>query len=699
MKRIISIILSIIITIGLLGSNFAYAENSYEKRLEQAIIKAKENFNISNEYDVFDSRIDSIGKEANFYMNWSDSKGKLGYINVNTDSYGNIIGFNKYPSNPEESRSSQPNITREEGLQKSLEFISKIDGDLSKEIKVIEKNNPMDTKDREYHYGFARYVNDILFPENSVRISIDKYSEEITDYYSDWDRKLSFPLSDKAITLKEAKETYKNSIGLKPMYKFANQIHRGSNDKSKDSYYIAYSTLQSGKAIDAITGRPVDINSYRIYNRTADMETIEKSMGGGLSPEEQVSVDKLVGILEVSTIEKKAKEILKIDEGYKMKNSYLNSDYKNPGDYTWSLYFVKNIDKNKECNIEISLDAKTGELIRFYKYKSYDESAKAKINKSEALNIAKAYLKEINPDKESQLDYLPNEYSIDKNPTYNFQFVRKVDGIYVDGDMIGIGVDGISGEINSYNLNWYKGDFPSNDNIISIDKAYEVLWSEIDYELMYVNYFDHGNSEEENKTIKLVYSIKPGKPVIISGTTGEVLDYSGEPYSERKIANYKDIEKSYAKDKIRVLAEYGVSFTTDEFKPKEKIKQKDFLYLLWKSINPYRTENISGDNIYDEFMKIGYMTEKEKNPDKVTTKEEATKFIIKAMKLDKIAEIDGIYKDIFKDEKDISKDLKGYINIGYGLKIISGDGSGNIKPRQELKREDAANMIYNYLFN
>ncbi|WP_399326722.1 S-layer homology domain-containing protein [Tissierella sp.] len=43
--------------------------------------------------------------------------------------------------------------------------------------------------------------------------------------------------------------------------------------------------------------------------------------------------------------------------------------------------------------------------------------------------------------------------------------------------------------------------------------------------------------------------------------------------------------------------------------------------------------------------------------------------------------------------------MKGYINIAYGLKIITGDGKGNINPKYELNREDTANMIYNYIFN
>ncbi|NMB27766.1 MAG: S-layer homology domain-containing protein, partial [Tissierellia bacterium] len=54
-------------------------------------------------------------------------------------------------------------------------------------------------------------------------------------------------------------------------------------------------------------------------------------------------------------------------------------------------------------------------------------------------------------------------------------------------------------------------------------------------------------------------------------------------------------------------------------------------------------------------------------------------------------------KDLFKDTKDIDPKLKGYVSIAYGLRIVEGAG-GKLNPKAELKREDGANMIYNYLF-
>lgn len=72
----------------------------------------------------------------------------------------------------------------------------------------------------------------------------------------------------------------------------------------------------------------------------------------------------------------------------------------------------------------------------------------------------------------------------------------------------------------------------------------------------------------------------------------------GEPYKMPKAVSYKDIDNSYAKDKINVLAQYGIALPGEEFKPKEKIKQADFLYLLAKANSPYFEIDKSGDKLY-----------------------------------------------------------------------------------------------------
>ncbi|MDR7857733.1 YcdB/YcdC domain-containing protein [Tissierella sp.] len=701
MKKLLSVLLTVIILIVGITPSMAIAENGYDKKLEEAIVKVKKLFNISDDYDKFTSDVNSYDGKTDFYLNWVDSRGKLDNINVNVDIDGNINSYGIYSSIYKEPSSKLPTYTKNEAEKLAMDFVAKIDPTIAKSIKLIPNEYPISSMDTQYYFDYSRYVNGIQYSQNTVGISVDKFSGEVVNYYTNWERDAIFPSPEKAINLDNGKESFKTEIGIKPIYK-ANNYYRpvDTNSEDKNNYYLAYSTIGANKGIDAFTGKAVNINYYGpFYGITANEKAMDAGYSEGITPEEQKSIDKLSGLLDEKTAEKKAREILKIDETYKLRSKNLNSNYKNQGEYNWYMYFSREESDKDYSNIDIGLDARTGELLNFYRMINYKADAKSKINREEAIKIAQEYIKKIQADKANQVELNEDQFSEDNQLSYYFTFNRKSDNIYVENDGIYIGIDGVGGEVTSYTLDWFKGKLPAKDKLIPIDKAYEVLWNEIGLQLMYVKTYDYTKPEGQNNEIKLVYSTNPIKPVIISGLTGELLDYSGQPYRETKRISYNDIENSYAKDKIKTLAEYGIGFEGEEFKPKEKIKQKDFVYLLWKSMNQYRTDAVSEDDIYNQMISMGYMKETEKSPDKVVTKEEAVKYIIRLMKLDKVAELDGIYKDIFNDQKDISKELNGYMNIAYGLKIVSGDEKGNIKAKYELKREDAANMIYNYLFN
>ena len=134
----------------------------------------------------------------------------------------------------------------------------------------------------------------------------------------------------------------------------------------------------------------------------------------------------------------------------------------------------------------------------------------------------------------------------------------------------------------------------------------------------------------------MVYGLKSEKPANIDANTGTILNHSGEPFKISTITSYSDIDKSYAKDKINILAQYGIALPGTEFKPKEKIKQQDFLYLLSKANDPYFEIDSSKDNFYNYMINLGIIKEDEKNPEKIVTKEEGIKYIIRALKYDKV---------------------------------------------------------------
>lgn len=683
-----------------------YGQGEFDAKLEEAISKGKELFEISEEYDKFDSTVNLYDGDAKFNLRWSDTSEKLSDINITMDIEGNLISYNKYPLPYEDSKNKLPRYSRDQAEEIAMNFIRRVSPDIES-IKLSEDTYTDNLYDEDYIFNYNRYVDEIEYSGNRISVNVNKYTGEVTNYYLDWERQAEFPEPKDIIDKERGKDIFKDEIGLKPVYKMKRDYYEPlENQEEKDKYYIAYTLLNTDQAIDAFSGEIIYLDSYGLLENEMPADEALREEAAGITPEEREEIDKLKGILDMEEAEEKGREILNIEEEYKLENQNLYKSYKNPEDYIWDLYFTDGEEKDASYDISISIDAKTGQLLSFYKFKDYNENKENTIEEDQALKLAKEYLDKQNKDKKDSLELLEDRYGYGGSDreikTYDFNFIRKEKGIYVETDGIYIGVDAEDGDIISYSMDWYKGDFPSNESIISIDRAYDILWEKIGLELRYkkVQEWDIEPSIETNKDniIRLVYTLNPDKPTIIDANTAEILDYSGEPISERESISYSDIDTSYAKDKIETLAGYGIGFRGGEFNPDQEIKQAEYIYLLWKSINQYRDDSPDQEDIYDDFISRGYMEESEKKPDAVVSKLEGVKYIIRMMDLKEVAEIEDIYKEIFDDSKSIDEDERGYMNLAYGLQIIVGDGTGEIKPDYSLKRQDAANIIYNYLF-
>lgn len=129
-----------------------------------------------------------------------------------------------------------------------------------------------------------------------------------------------------------------------------------------------------------------------------------------------------------------------------------------------------------------------------------------------------------------------------------------------------------------------------------------------------------------NAEVKLVYNVKPDKPLIFDANKGVILGYDGKPYKEIKPAEYTDIKGNFAEKQIMALAEYGILMEGKEFKPDEKITRKDFFILLSKTLNYYSpypaSEDVDKDTdqLYRFLIREGVVNENEKAPGSTITR-------------------------------------------------------------------------------
>ncbi len=718
MKRKIALLLTAIMLFTAMIPLQAFAAE--DKGLEKAITAAREKFSIPANYIFTPESYMDNGKKV-WNLNWSSKTGEDGRISVTVSEGGTILGYDKYTP-VDYSKRKIPKLSRQEAAVKAEEFIKKVNPSVLSQLK-LQENNYSSLKEYSYYFNYVRTVGGIPFYENGLNISVDTDTGEVRSYYINWSDELAFPGAGKKIDIDAAKKAYVDKLGLKLAYRY---ISEGEKLRFYSVYTPKYSDIL---AIDAFTGEKIQLQNmyYGGYGRGGAYDSVAKeaSLVGGevqLTPDEINAVQDIAGLISQEKAVETAKGIkpLKLTDEYKLTNANLSKNWPDRQQYIWYLNFTKDPGKSNEgyYYASASINAKTGEIISFDRNVPYNETDKAKYGKDDAKKAVEKFLEELAPEKFKQTEY--NEDSEAYYPMYketagdikefNFSYTRKINGIQFPDNSISVGYDAVNGEITRFNMSWFgaNSDFPGTGDVLPIDKAYEKLFADIGLELQYkaqyseINYLKSIMPQNTKAEVKLIYSLKLGKPQYLDSHTGDILDYDGKKYTENKPVEYTDIDKHANKKEIMVLSEYGVSLQGPEFKPDSSITQLDFMTLLSKTLNYYGPA-VSGDSssadidtMYSFLIREGVVKTSEKAPKSAVSKEDAVKYIIRAMKYDRVADIKQIFKSGFKDIDKANPELVGYIAIAEGMGIAKGS-NGNFGPKGLLTRAQAAVMIYSYL--
>jgi len=720
MKRSFAVFLTVIMLFVSLMPAQAFAETG--KSLEEVLKSVKSKIDIPEDF-TFNKNYDAYTQEDGktiWYLTWNSKDDLKGSIWVSADDSGTIYSYDRYIPYNYSDRKKLPKVSRGDALESAESFIKKVNPVAAASVKLQDSSEPLSI-DYNYYFTFYRVKNGVPLYENYISVTVDRDTGIVRNYYYNWNDDLSFPSTIKAITLEQAEKAYREKAGLKLVYKYSYDYE---NDEIKifPAYVPVYGSTYS---IDALTGELIQTGYYGRYAEemgTADMamkSTAEQAAEVNLSPEELEAAQEASGLISREDAEKTAREfeMLGLTEEYKLSNARLSRSWPNKDEFLWRLSFVKEARGDNDYRYaSITLNAKTGEITNFYTSIPYDANAKAKYDEKDAKAAAEEFLKEFKPELFSQTEYdtasqddvIIYAEESEKPLQYYVNYTRMVDGIPFTDNYLNIGYDAVNGKIYSFSMAWFDVEFPAVSQNVTSDKAYEVMFDELGLELQYKLCYEMQDSEKayvpdyNNVKVKLVYALDTGKPWIFDPETGVVLDNDGEPYEEVKAVEYSDIDGHYAENEIRILAQYGIALDGDEFRPDESIKQVDFLKLLSKTLSDYyvpvsyKGTDKETETLYAYMIREGIIKEDEKDPDAVITREDGVKFIIRAMKYDKVAEIKGIYKSIFIDETEINPDLIGYVSIAQGLGIISGYG-GKFNPKGELTRGQAAIIIYKYL--
>ncbi len=719
MKRVLALSLVIVFVTTFLFPAYSFAQ--YDRELEKAIEMAKTVFEITDDYDNFSYNMHKQGERTIFDLMWNDESNQRGSINVSIDTLGRIIGYYSYTPSPGNDRPKLPAISKEEARKKAEDFIKKTNSAPFENLQYQDDGQRQNVNDSSYYFRYIRVEKGIPYSGNSVNISVNNVTGKVENYNCNWNYELEFLDSKDTITLDEAQKIYVRDLGLKLQYKI-----KYEPDEYKP--YLVYTNVYNNYAIDAGTGEVVVTEPYYgIYYEggAGEMKTADSglhSYGGGnqgvsLTPKEREAIENAAGIMNEDKAEETVRKALNIGNDYKVNNINLYKSWINRQDYLWSMYFVKE-QVGKDVMIydsySVNIDAKTGELVNFYKSNYRENDDKPKYDEKQSLKIATDYIKTMQPERYHETEYTTwNQQNRlmaeDEKPRqYYFTFERKTNGAYFPDNGFSVAVDAVTGSVISYSYNWYKGELPKTEGIISLADANAFLLEKVGVQLQYTPYREQDTAAKilpppydglvEN--VKLVYALKPGIPANIDPHNGAIMDFNGEVYNLNNVSQYTDITGHYAENKIKELAIFGISLPGEKFEPDNKITQRDFLYLLQKTVNsyyPYKPDKENDKELYRTLINSGIVREGEQAPDSFMTRQDAVKFIIRALNYANVAEIDkGIFTVPFKDAAKIDRKLVGYVAVAYGLNIVQGN-DGYFNPTAQLTRGQAAVVIHNFL--
>lgn len=698
MKKILSMALAVCLLFST-ASVSAFAASGSDKELEKAIQTVKRVVDIPKEYTEFDyssSEVTRDGVKSTVWsLNWSDpedngnisaSVDTTDINHMNANGTGNLVNYGRYQYNGD--REGLAKISRSEAEKTAQAFLNRAmpsETIASGMRQVKENENKSNSYSHMFDYMF--YQQEVPASFLTAQIEVDKYTGEVTSFqgFPAGNKLPSFPSQDGVIGDDAAKASYLEKAGVTLAY------HSEFDYKTKKlTVFPAYQVADRSRdtlGVDAKTGelKRFSLSTHVVYMdsgagmaRASNKEASDEAM---LTPEEKAAVDGVSGLI---TQDRAADVIRKaapgLSSGSKYESISLNKNAIDQDRYIWNVSFE---------GAYGSVDAKTGELLSFYVYG--DDSQKGKITEEPALKTAEAFAKQIAPDTfakcklEKQIKAV-DESAKDGAESYSFRFLRQENGIDFVDNGITIMVNA-NNQVNQYDKTWYESAvFPTVENTISADQAFDKLNGVGQFGLAYER------TAVDDAEAALVYEFQNSlRTVLIDPISGERLGEDGKAYRDSNLPDYTDIKGHWSENVVNKLLENGYYIEGTEFKPNQSITQYGFLKYLYSP--GYAT--VDQENFYRMLERNGILKSGEKNPDQQLARQDAAKYLIRYMGLEKAAAHPEIFNVVFKDA--VAQEYRGYAALCQGLGIMKGDKNNQFNGSKVMTNAEAASAIYQML--
>jgi hypothetical protein len=634
-------------------------------------------------------------------------------------------------------------LTKEEAQTKAEDFIKKILPQRWEQVQLEEN----DSKDPVFYYFNYRGIHDgIKVSGNEIKVTIDGSTGKIRNFSYRWNDEKGFPSREGIKTLEDANKILREKTTLELIYQpIRNEF---KYEEVPQNIKLAYRLGNDlGNGIDAKTGKRIGWNGKEEeeVQLTADItdEQVKNILKNAKPPVERTQEISKERAQEV------ALSVLKEAIGRPVKINTINyieggQYWETAGKKAWNIEFSveKNEqDKNTIASVQngrLMLDALTEEVVAFnlwHSYKPDEESFKPAMTWEEAYKKAIDVIAKYHPDKIDQIQTMQTSrpsseivYGKEVSPReYSFTFSRKIHNACYDDNCIRISFDNQTGALQDFLCRWNEEIiFPSQEGVLSIEKAKDIFFYYYQPELMYGRFLSNpeevANREEgPNYETKLIYRLIPKSPQVetyrlMDALSGKLIDYKGRPLSiDEDHAFDRQIKDHWIERYARILGDQDILDKTT-FKPDHTITKLEAVKMLVKAkgidrYNLAKEEVDAGSKVKfsdipedsDDYryiqmaIRYGMIDNQEGlfNGKAVISREELAVMIVRMLGYDELAKAKDIFILSFIDKNQITPDRVGYIAICKGLGIIGENGS--FRPKDQATMAEMAMMVYRSL--
>lgn len=653
MKKLVCLALALVMVLSFNTGVFA------DDLSANLVASVKERIGIPEEFSKLEtSKYQSEDGEI-YSLNWENENEESIFVRVMSSG---VITY--YSNSTVEAKGGLSGITASEAAFSANEFMKRINPSIASQYVFDEENVSLGG---EIMLRAERIVGGARVEDNRARVRMDGETGEIA-YFSLSFTEYEFDKTDGVIGIDAAAEQFqkqtslilaylKTDEGIIPVYvnfegKFADEF--GIDAKSGEYVSCAAKYYISGGAM--------------AEDATSNSNLSDKQLN--LTDSELEEISKYDGFITKENAEKILKDIKEFGlDGFSVnsasyrKHSKYEEDETSESDVVWLSLSLK---KESEGAYAV-LNAKTGEVIEFYRYGKTEKSAK----NIDAEQIAASVMKKL---------YGEKNYILSAKNGGGFYYLETLGGVpYLESAAnVTVSDDGI---IESLYASW-TDEKPSPEpigEIIDNEAALRAYKEASEYELTHKNLCGtdaakiYGALQEDKPLYKLLY-MRTSAPDCINAKTGKPADECGEEYSE-EVTAFSDIKGHWCAAAVEALVENGYLVIDEEnFFPNREISAKEAQNMLY------------GAGIY------GYDFESEKE---ALTRENAAKAIVCGLGYEKIGKAYDMFVPVFYDWNGIGEDCRGYVALAKGLGIVSGDQNGFFNPKNKVSRAEFAVMLYN----